>query len=207
MSALERIAFHRGRRDEVPNQELARELAEARDTEGIREIAEHLMDVNTSVASDCIKVLYEVGYIDPSLVADYAEDFIDLLGSRQNRMVWGAMIGLWTVADQRADVIGKNLNRIFEVMGRGSVITVVSGVKALAIASSKSENYERRILPFLLDILEECAPKHVPQHAEAMLVMVNDRTRDGIASVLESRRGELSPTQLKRVERVLEQVA
>jgi hypothetical protein len=207
MSAIERIAFHLGRRDEVPNQELARELAEAKDVEGIREIAEHLRDRNRSVASDCIKVLYEIGYIDPSLIADYAEDFIELLGSKQNRMVWGAMIGLWTVADLKSDAIGKSLNRIFDVMEKGSVITVVTGVKALAIVSSKSEEYERRISPFLLDILDDCAPKHVPQHAEAMEVMVNDRTKDGLVSALESRRDELSKTQLKRVEKVLERIA
>ena len=206
MGALERIAYHVGRRDEIPNQELARELAEAKDAEGIREIADHLTDRNRSIASDCIKVMYEIGYIDPSLIADYTEDFIDLLGSKQNRMVWGAMIGLWTVADLRADVIGRHLNRIFDVMDRGSVITVVSGVKALAIVSSKSAEHERRILPYLLDVLEECAPKHVHQHAEAMLVMVNERTRDGFASVLESRKDELSSTQLKRVEKVIKQV-
>lgn len=39
MSILERIAYYQNRRDEAPNQELARELANQRDIAGIREIA------------------------------------------------------------------------------------------------------------------------------------------------------------------------
>ena len=40
MSVLERIAYFQNRRNEAPNQELAKELAEKQDHEGIREIAE-----------------------------------------------------------------------------------------------------------------------------------------------------------------------
>ena len=86
MSALNRIAYYLDRRDEVPNQELARELAAAQDAAGIGEIAGHLRDKNKSVASDCIKVLYEIGYIDPELIQGYAGDFLDLL--RAGRTAW-----------------------------------------------------------------------------------------------------------------------
>ena len=39
MSILDRLACAQGHRDEAPNQELARGLAEQRDQEGIRELA------------------------------------------------------------------------------------------------------------------------------------------------------------------------
>jgi hypothetical protein len=65
MSVINQIAFYSGRRDEVPNQELAKKLAETRDREGLREIAAHLMDKNPSIQSDCLKVLYETGYLEP----------------------------------------------------------------------------------------------------------------------------------------------
>ncbi len=70
MPALQRIAHFQGRRDEAPNQELARELASARDRDGICEIAENLRNKNKDIQADCIKVLYEVGYIDPGLIAE-----------------------------------------------------------------------------------------------------------------------------------------
>ena len=203
MSAIERIAFNVGRRDEVPNQELTKELAEAKDAEGIAEIADHLQDRNKSVASDCIKVLYEVGYIDPSLIEPYTEVFIDLLGSRTNRMVWGGMIALWTVAAGQYEAIWKRMDEVLRAVERGSVITVVSGVKALSIIASKGPSYEERLRPVLFGILRDCKPKMVATHAEDMLVMVNNDNRSELRSPLIGRDGELTSSQRTRVNGVL----
>ena len=87
-----------GRRDEVPNQELARDLATKKDKAGIREIAENLWNKDKNIQADCIKVLYEIGYLEPKLIADYAEDFVKLLKSKNNRLVWGGMTALAEVA-------------------------------------------------------------------------------------------------------------
>ena len=64
---LDRIAFFQNRRDEVPNQLLAKELAETENKVGIKEIAENLQNKNQNVQSDCLKVLYEIGYLKPDL--------------------------------------------------------------------------------------------------------------------------------------------
>ncbi|NUQ06049.1 MAG: hypothetical protein HUU31_19320 [Anaerolineae bacterium] len=45
-------------------------------------------------------MLYEIGYAVPDLIADYAADFLALLGSRDNRMVWGGMTALGVIADR-----------------------------------------------------------------------------------------------------------
>ena len=73
MSSLDKIAFFQNRRDELPNQLLAQELAATNDADGIREIAANLQDQNRNVRSDCLKVLYEIGYLDPGLVAGYCQ--------------------------------------------------------------------------------------------------------------------------------------
>jgi hypothetical protein len=44
-------------------------------------------------------VLYELGYLAPELIADYVGDFIKLLKHENNRIDWGGMIALSTVAD------------------------------------------------------------------------------------------------------------
>src|SRR5512138_2890425 len=131
MSALERIAHFSDRRDEVPNQELARELAAAKDHDGICEIAENLSNKNKNIQADCIKVLYEIGYIEPGLIAQYAEEFIKLLHSHNNRLVWGGMIALGTVAELHPQVVLAHLEEIKHAMERGSAITVDNGVQAL----------------------------------------------------------------------------
>ena len=74
MSPLDRIAHFQNRRDEVPNQTRAGDLASKKDRAGIREIAENLWNKDKGIQADCIKVLYEIGYIDPALVANYVED-------------------------------------------------------------------------------------------------------------------------------------
>lgn len=71
MRYIEKIAYHLNRRDEVPNQELAKLLVEKESVEGFDEMASYLYDKNKSVASDCLKVLYEAGYLKPELVSKY----------------------------------------------------------------------------------------------------------------------------------------
>src|SRR5512133_3636151 len=112
MSILNRLASLQNRRDEVPNQELARDLAANKDKAGIREVAENLWNKDKNIQADCIKVLYEIGYIEPGLIAGYAEDFIKLLKSKNNRLAWGAMIALSATAKVDADTIFKNLGAV-----------------------------------------------------------------------------------------------
>jgi hypothetical protein len=203
MSALDRIAYYRDRRDEVPNQELARELAAAQDLAGIREIAGHLRDKNKSVASDCIKVLYEIGYVDPGLIQGYSGDFLQLLHSRENRMVWGAMIALATIAGLQAPVIWAHVDEVIAAVDKGSLITVVWGVKALARVAGVDGAYRRRIFPELIRVLLTAIPRDVPMHAESILPALDDANRQQFVDALASRQGELSPSQLAKVRRIV----
>jgi hypothetical protein len=203
MSALNRIAYYMDRRDEVPNQELARDLAATRDAAGIREIAGHLRDKNKSVASDCIKVLYEVGYVNPGLIQDYAADFLDLLHSRENRMVWGGMIALATVAGLQAPAIWPRLDEVIAAVDHGTLITVVWGVKALARVAAADAAYRQRIFPILLQILRAAIPRDVPMHAESILPALDDANRQQFLDVLASRQGELSASQLAKLRRIV----
>ncbi|MBN1454016.1 MAG: hypothetical protein JW963_23575 [Anaerolineales bacterium] len=207
MSVLNRIAHFQNRRDEVPNQELARDLAERKDREGIREIAENLWNKDKNIRANCVKVLYEIGYIDPSLIADYAEDYLRLLKSRNNRLVWGGMIALSTVATLKADVIFEHLQEVYRAIEGGSVITVDGGVLTLAGAASACEEYRQTIFPFLLDHLRTCRPKDVPQHSEKCLPAVDASNKDDFIAVLEKRMGDLTDPQVKRVKKVIQEAA
>ncbi len=206
MTILNRLAHFQNRRDEVPNQELARDLAAQKDRAGIREIAEHLWDKNANVAADCIKVLYEVGYIDPSLIADYVEDFVRLLKNRNNRLVWGGMIALAEAARANPDGVYKHLAEIKKAMDAGSVITVDNAVKALALAAAKPE-YNAAIFPILLKHLQTCRPKDVAQHSEKSLPAVNGKNKAKFISTLEKRMEDLSGSALARVKKVIKQAS
>ncbi|WP_073993763.1 hypothetical protein [Parasporobacterium paucivorans] len=199
MSALEKTAYLQNRNDEKPNQELAKELIETNDIDGIREIAKNMFNNDKNIQSDCIKVLYEAGYIKPEMIAEYAGDFIELLRSRNNRMVWGAMLALSTIASIKADEIYKNLEIVLGVMKEGSVIAVDNAVKVLAALASQNDKYNDKIFPFLLDHLRNCRPKEVAQHAESTFQAVNQKNQDEFIKVLMEREGSLTNAQLSRI--------
>ena len=203
MSVINNIAYYQNRRDEVPNQELAQQLAESRDKTGIQEIAENLWSKNKNVRSDCLKVLYEIGYRDPHLVADYVDDFLKLLREKDNRMVWGGMIALATIADLRPHEIWGHIDDIIAAIDNGSVITVVWGVKTLAKVAAADEIYHLKLFPILLAQLHTCLPRDVPLHAENMLCAVDKTVSTPFLSALENRKPELTASQKKRLNHVI----
>lgn len=206
MSVLNQIAYFQDRRDEVPNQELARRLAETQDQAGVQEIAANLWHENPNVQSDCIKVLYEVGYLEPRLIAPYAGDFLKLLRSRHNRLVWGAMLALSTIADLAAEAIDPQRAAIQRAMEQGSVITVDAGVATLARLASTSAQRRQEIFPYLLEHLRTCRPKDAPQHAEKTALAVDASNRDEFIRMLEARLPHMSASQAARIKRVIKQV-
>lgn len=206
MTALQRISYFQKRRDEIPNQELARELAAARDKKGTAEIAANLWNENANVQSDCLKVLYEIGYLEPKLVAPYADDFIKLLASKNNRLVWGGMIALSTIAPLAAADMLKHLPAIIAATENGSVITRDNGIKTLALLAAYSDAARRKIFPYLLQTLANCRPKEVPQYAESCAVAVNAKNRAAFIQVLETRLSDMPAARAARVRRVIKQV-
>ena len=205
MSVLNHLASSLGRRDEVPNQELARDLAARRDKAGIREIAENLWNKDKNIQADCIKVLYEIGYIEPKLIADYAEDFVRCLKSKNNRLVWGGMTALTEVAKANPDVVFKYLDQIKKANETGSVITVDNAISTLAWTAAANEKYNETIFPYLLRHLAGCRPKEVPQHSEKTLPAVNVGNKVEFMKVLEKRMEDLSGSGLSRVKKVIKQ--
>ncbi len=202
MSILKRLASLQNRRDDVSNQELARELAATQNIAGIREIAENIFNQDKNIQGDCVKVLYEIGYINPELISQYCLDFLKLLRSNNNRLVWGAMIALAEIAVIEADVIFENLETVYSAIKQGSVITIDNGIKVLAAVASKNQAYNKSIFPYLLNHLKTCRPKEVGQHAESTFIAVNKHNRDEFVIVLQDREPSLTNAQLARVKKL-----
>ncbi len=205
MSILNRLAYFQNRRDEAPNQALARELAESRDRVGIREIAKNLWNANAEVQSDCVKVLYEVGVLEPRLIAGYADEFLKLLGSKNNRLVWGGMTALAAIAAVSAAGLFERWITLRDAVETGSVITADNGIKALALVAASDAARREAIFPYLLQHLATCRPKDVPQRAEKIAAAADEANRAAFVAALEKRMGELSTAQAARVRKVIKQ--
>ncbi|MFH1635036.1 MAG: hypothetical protein ABIG63_13660 [Chloroflexota bacterium] len=203
MSVIERLAFSLGRRDDVPNQELARELATTQAVDEIRELVENLRNRDRNIQSDCIKVLYEIGYIAPELIAEYAGEFLSLLRSRSNRLVWGGMISLSTIAALNTPPLYEHREEIKQAIEKGSVITVDRGIKCLSTVAAQRTDYREELWPYLLQHLASCRPKDVPQHAEAILEAVAAENKAAFIEVVKRRMEDMRPSQARRSKKVI----
>ncbi|MBN1429833.1 MAG: hypothetical protein JXB07_15805 [Anaerolineae bacterium] len=203
MSVLTQLASALNRRDDAPNHELARRLAETRNATDIAEVVSNLCNSDPAIQSDCIKVLYEMGYLAPDLIAPFAIDFLRLLRSKNNRLVWGGMIALSTVAALCADELYPHVADIQKAMGRGSVITIDAGVMTLSGIAAANPEYNRAIFPYLLDHLRSCRPKDVPQRAEKVLAAVTAANKADFVTIIENRLSNATDSQLARLRRVI----
>ena len=183
MSIISKLASSLNRKDEVPNQELAQQIIKSNDKKAIKELVENLSNKDTKIQSDCIKVLYEIGEHEATLIAGYDEEFLALLENKNNRLVWGAMTALDCIASINPKTIYENLTRIMTAAGKGSVITKDHGVNIL-IKLAANKNFTNNSLTLLLDQLKTCATNQLPMYAENATTVITDKYKKDFIRVL-----------------------
>ena len=199
---IELLACKLGRKDEIPNIELAEKLCGSADKNGIREIVGGLESEDQAVANDCVKVLYEIGQRKPELIADFADYFITALSSKNNRIVWGSMTALAYITPIKSEAVFSRLSEIIAAYKKGSVITVDNSISVFAQLCKANENYQTAVFPVLLDHLANCRAKEIPQHAERMAVCIDTVNKEEFIKALETRTNELSESQKSRISKL-----
>jgi hypothetical protein len=126
-----------------------------------------------------------------------------LLKNKNNRMVWGGMIALATIADKKPGEIYAKLDNVTAAFEKGSLITVVWGTKALAKVAAADKSYKQKIFPLLTAQLKKCIPRDVPMHAESILPAIDAENKKEFLSILEARKPEMTASQLARLKKVL----
>jgi len=154
MSIINMLSSSTGKRSKEINKSLAKDIVKNNDTKSVKELIMLLENKDKNIQSDSIEVLYETGYIKPDLIADYQETFTELLQSKNNRLVWGAMIALSSISKIVPEIIFNALPRIQKAVDTGSVITKDAGVVVYANLSI-IERQKNDILPLILDELEK----------------------------------------------------
>jgi HEAT repeat protein len=207
MNIIDELAYTKGEKGEEANIELAEKISKEMDIKAVSQLVETLeTNSNSSIQNNCIKVLYEIGERKPQLISKYTDLFIDLLKSKQNRLVWGAMTALAIIADRKHLAIWERINEIIDAFENGSVITQDEGTKVLVTMSSKKKIYEEKISPILLEKIKKDRPKDIAKDVEIISKAVNERNKNEFLKTIEERKSSLSDSQLKRVERVLKKL-
>lgn len=203
MSVIPKLASSLDRRDEMPNQELAKQIAAKKDKKAVQELVDNLSNKSKDIQNDCIKVLYEIGEINPSLISDYAKEFIALLDHKNNRLQWGAMTAINTITLENPKVIYAALVKIIAAADRGSVITKDYGVNIL-IKLCSLKQYADNAFSLLIEQLLSSPTNQLPMYAEKAMPIINDKNKALFIKTLTSRLDDIEKdTKRKRVEKVI----
>jgi hypothetical protein len=203
MSILNKLASALDRRDELPNEELAKQIADKNDNEAVKELVANLSNKRKDIQNDCIKVLYEIGERKPALIAAYAKEFIDLLDSRNNRLQWGAMTAINTITLENPKLIYGSLSKIIAAADNGSVITKDHAVNILISLCSLNQ-YTENAFSLLIEQLLNSPTNQLPMYAEKAIPVINEKNKQLFVKTLASRINDIGKeTKRKRVEKVI----
>ena len=203
MSVINKLASSLNRRDEVPNQELAKQIATKGDKKAVKELIDNLNNKSKDIQNDCIKVLYEIGEIKPSLIAGYAKEFIALLDHKNNRLQWGAMTAINTITLENPKLINGALTKIISSAERGSVITRDYAVNIL-IKLCSLKQYSKNAFSLLNEQILASPVNQLPMYAERAMAIINDNNKNIFIKTLSSRLEDIDKeSKRKRIQRVI----
>ena len=208
MSILQYLAHSLGRRDEVPNQELAKKIAAANNKAAVQELVENLDNKTKDFQHDCIKVLYEIGLLNPALIMAYLPQFLLLLKSKNNRMQWGGMTAINSITQQNAEAVYAALPQIIDAADKGSVITRDHTIFIL-IKLCTVKKYANDAFELLMDQLRNCPTNQLPMYAELALPVIKGEKKGAIfVATISGRLDEIEKdSKRKRVEKVVKLLA
>ncbi|MBX7152284.1 hypothetical protein K1X84_11620 [bacterium] len=203
MNVITKLSSSLGRRDEIPNQQLAQSITNKKDRKAVKELVTNLDHDNRSIQNDCIKVLYEIGEKNPSLIAGYVKVFLTLLTHKNNRLQWGAMTALNSITLENPRIIYNSLAKIIASADQGSVITKDQLVNIL-IKLCGIKQYSGAAFSLLLEQLLKSPTNQLPMYAEKAIPIVTHKNQALFVKVLISRLDDFQKeTKRKRVEKII----
>jgi hypothetical protein len=162
-----------------------------------------ILDPDKKIQSGCIKLLYEIGYREPKLIAERADLFVRLLKHRNNRLVWGGMIALSAIAPARPEALFEKRTELFDAIRGGSTITRDRGMMALGSVAAADPKYRKELFPKLLAILRGSEGNDVAKFGEHLEPAVDPGNAAAYIETLEDKLDELAASAQKRVARLV----
>ncbi len=206
INVLKKLASALDRRDEIPNQELAKEIVEFANKKAIKELVINLDSKNRAIQNDCIKVLYEVGALQPNLIAGYSAVFLALLTHKNNRLQWGAMTALNCISTVKPKEVYKALPQILDAADKGSVITRDHAVNIL-INLTVVPRFSKNAFNLLIELLLKSPVNQLPMYAERIAPTITTQNGKIFISTLQSRLNDIEKESArKRIEKVIKKL-
>lgn len=205
-NTIDELAHSLGRKDEVPNQELANAIVQCTNNEAVRELVKNLHHKSKDIQNDCIKVIYEIGTLKPEMIAAFSSELINLLDSKNNRLQWGAMTALNAITAIKPEAIYNALPKIIATADQGSVITNDHCV-GIMIKLCGVKKYNESVFSLLNERLLKSPDNQLPMYAENAFHVINTENKAAFVKTLTSRiRGIEKESKRFRIEKVIRKV-
>lgn len=206
MSVLDKLASSLGRRDEIPNQQLAADIVKRGDRKAVVKLVDALDHKSKAIQGDVIKVLYEIGEKKPGPIAEHCGRFVPMLQSRHGRLVWGAMIALDYIAAVDPKQVAKSLDKIMAAANGDSVIARDHAVGIL-VKLCAVKPHAAKCVPLLLEQLATCPNNQFPMYVDVSLDVLRLAAPDKLKATIEKRLPKLEKASQKtRVQRALKKL-
>lgn len=203
MTVITQLSSSLGQKGNDANIALAKGIAKAEDNNAVQELVKNLKNKDKKIQADCIKTLYETAYIKPDLIANYYAEFLELLSSKNNRLVWGGMIALATISDLKSKELFESIELISNTVNKGSAITVDAGVEIYTKLNKYSEFHDE-VENLLTDQLWKCPIKQLPKYMEKSTISINEKNKEIYQKIINERKAECEKeSQIKRLDKVL----
>lgn len=206
-SILPQLASSLNRRDEQPNIDLAERIVAENNTAAIAELVENLGNQSKDIRFDCIKALYETGARKPALIAAYVHDFLKLLDSKENRLQWGGMTTLSSIAKEKPAELFEALGKIIDTADKGSVVTRDHSMKIMA-QLAQVDDYNEDVVPLMIEQVLVSPVNQLPMYVEFTAPVVRSAQEEEFIAAIQTRLAELDlEPKRKRLEKVLRDLA
>jgi len=174
------------RRDEKANIELAVLISTANDSKSVSKLFELLNNSKKEFQYDCIKTIYEIGARNPELISPHLNELLPYLKNKNNRLVWGAMTSISSVASMIPTKIFHVLPEIIDGSERGSVIAKDHAMKILRTLA-EVKKYQNEIIPLMLEQLQLAPDNQFPSYALLISEVIDELNSNHFVQIISDR--------------------
>ncbi len=199
------LASSQGRRDEELNVKLAEKVVAHKDKKALNELIDLITGKDKKLANDAIKVIYEIGNLNVSMIRPYLDILVNVLNSKINRLQWGSMIAISSIARDTPEMVFPYLTKLFKGMEQGSVITKDHGIKTL-IHLTQLDKYREDVVTLLLEFIQSAPVNQFPTYVMTIAdVNLSKDESHLLRTIVESRLPEFEgyPPKKKKLIKVL----
>ena len=207
MPIQDQLAYSLGRKDQAPNKSLAKKIADSEDELRLSELIQFFdSKPHKELQKDCSLTLAWIAERNPKMIAPYVDYLMDKLNDPINRVIWGSMIALSSIAHLTQDQLYQALPAILDAMDKGTVVTRDHGYRIL-IVLYQNNKYQEDVFLLVLEQIAKAPSNQLGQYTENLIAVLDRSHKEQLLTVLEDRKLELvNPHHQKRLSKNLEKL-